>query len=155
MTQTQGYRKAGPPRRAGHTPDPLLRPPPPGWLCVGGAEGTTREEACGWEGQGQGTGPRGASLPFRAPESREPRAALNNGLRRGCPAQCLVPHPAILLPGRTLPPFLATPDPISAVYSELGAGLATGLEQSFPAGSLPLSGLCGPWGRTDPWCGPV
>lgn len=50
------------------------------------------------------------------------------GAQNGAP----VPHPAILLPGRTLPPFLATPDPISAVYSELGAGLAADSEQSFP-----------------------
>lgn len=54
-----------------------------------------------------------------------------------------VPHPAILLPGRTLPPFLATPDPISNVYSELGAGPAAGLGHSFPDSPLTLSDLSG------------
>lgn len=58
-----------------------------------------------------------------------------------------MPHPAILLPGRTLPPFLATPDPISAVYSELGAGLATGLKQSFPARLSLSSASVGPGGQ--------
>ena len=73
------------------------------------------------------------------------------GAQNGAP----VPHPAILLPGRTLPPFLATPDPISAVYSELRAGLAAGLEQSFP--ERPPHPLQPLWalGVSDPWCGPA
>lgn len=49
------------------------------------------------------------------------------GAQNGAP----VPHPAILLTGRTLPPFLATPDPITNVYSELGAGLAAGSRASL------------------------
>lgn len=46
-----------------------------------------------------------------------------------------MPHPAILLTGRTLPPFLATPDPITNVYSELGAGLAAGSRASLESPS--------------------
>lgn len=62
------------------------------------------------------------------------------GAQNGAP----VPHPAILLTSRTLPPFLATPDPISNVYSELGAGLAAGSRQSFPGVPCTLSSLWGP-----------
>lgn len=96
-----------------------------------------------WPG-GAGTGgtrPRGTSLPFRAPgELRAPQLP-NNGPEAWVPSTVPSANPAILLPGRTLPPFLATPDPISAVYSELGAGLATGLKQSFPCEPLPLFSL--------------
>lgn len=136
MTHTRATgspnRRAGPPKRASGCISPLGTQPPssagPEWAVPGGRarEGDPRRRG------GAGLRPGGMPLPPKAPESCEPRAALNNSPRRGCPEQCPVPHPAILLTGHTLPPFLATPDPISNVYSEPGAGLAAGLGQSLP-----------------------
>ena len=76
MTQTQGLRKADPPRRASDDTSPLGTHLTLYWdprPCVGGAEGTAREEACGREWQGQGNGSQRNITSFQGPwELRAP-----------------------------------------------------------------------------------
>lgn len=49
-----------------------------------------------------------------------------------------VPHPAILLPGRTLSPFLATPDPISVFTQGWELGWLQAQDKAYPRVRVPL-----------------